>query len=481
MDLMAQETLMRTCIDLGEMGRKKVGNGAMVGAVLVRKNKIIAQGYHHAFGEKHAERELLEDFPKEMSDDDVLFVNLEPCCHTGKQPPCTDIILERGVKHVCFGMKDPDQRVSGKGIKKLLQAGVDMIGPVSRASAEYVNRGFISMRAKNRPWITLKCALTTDGRIAKDDHSPLRITSEDQDRWSHTYLRSKHDAILVGVETVVRDNPRLDTRLASSSIPRPLPPPEEGEYYKKKPLGPNIRNFSREMRKNPTPAEKMLWDAVRNDQLGVRIRRQYSLGGRIVDFYVPSHRLGIEIDGEYHSTPVKKIDDAEQDTYFRLELGIRILRLRNEQVLNHLDNALHIIQKGLSFPPPPMEEGIGVEENNKKSTLVYQPWRIILDPHLRIPLTSRVVSDEHACDTIIMTAEEGSESEKELLVRGVRVFHVPLESHVFEMGALIQKLITPAEGFFGITSILVEGGARTWEYFRNAGVVDEEVTLMGAM
>ncbi len=205
---------MHRCLDLASLGRQSVGNGALVGAVLVRDGKIIAEGYHAAFGSAHAERALLEAFTDDINPDDILYVNLEPCCHHGKTPPCTDIILERGIKHVVIGMMDPDPRVSGEGIAILQKNGVSVTGPILRAECEWLNRGFVNVRTKQRPWITLKSARSADGRIANSDGSPFKITSPEQDQWSHRYLRARHDAILVGVQTVINDNPTLDARLS---------------------------------------------------------------------------------------------------------------------------------------------------------------------------------------------------------------------------------------------------------------------------
>ena len=172
----------------------------LIGSVLVRDGKIIAEGFHAAYGTSHAERQLLENFKAEIKPTDILYVNLEPCCHTGKTPPCTDIILERGIKHIVIGMQDPDPRVAGKGIEILRKNKVQIEGPVLRAQCEWLNRGFISVRTKQRPWITVKSAHSSDGKIANDDGAPLAITDEAQNMWSHEHLRFTHDAILVGMK-----------------------------------------------------------------------------------------------------------------------------------------------------------------------------------------------------------------------------------------------------------------------------------------
>ena len=210
---------LRRCLELAEHGRGKVGNGALVGTVLVRDGEIIAEGYHAGFGKPHAERALLELFTDHILPTDTLYVNLEPCCHTGKTPPCTDIIIERGIKNIVYGMRDPDTRVSGEGLKRLRVTGCSIVGPILPEESMWLNRGFVSVRTKNRPWITLKIAKTRDGKIANADGSTLKITSEDQDRWSHEFLRATHDAILIGIGSVITDNPNLNTRFVQDSPP----------------------------------------------------------------------------------------------------------------------------------------------------------------------------------------------------------------------------------------------------------------------
>lgn len=214
-----QQTHMHHCLALAQKGRGLVGINPLVGSVLVRENKIIAEGYYRGLGTCHAERELINNFDQEIQQEDTLYVNLEPCCHHGNTPPCTDIIIERGIKHVVIGMVDPDSRVAGKGIAALQKAGITVEGPVCRAECERLNRGYVSLRNNGRPYITLKKAQTIDGRVANADGSTLCITSDVQNTWSHTHLRKTHDAILVGVQTVMTDNPQLTIRHTGYDIP----------------------------------------------------------------------------------------------------------------------------------------------------------------------------------------------------------------------------------------------------------------------
>lgn len=356
------------CLELAEHGRGLVGNGAMVGAVLVRNGSIIAEGWHAGFGYDHAEASLIKNFVptspsglrgagQKIQQEDVLYCNLEPCCHQGKMPPCTEKIIASGIKHVVFGMVDPDQRVAGKGIRILRDAGIEVIGPVLPEVCRRFNKGFVSVREQGRPYVTLKYAQTLSGAIANPDGSKKKITSDVQDVWSHTWLRAKHDAILVGSGTVLSDDPELTVR----------------HYMNKK----------------------------------------------------------------------------------------------------------------------------SIQE-------IPQPYKIILDKHCETPITSKVVSLNPERTIIVMDAATklshprppaGEAGRGALEKLGVQVFTIPLVDGIFDWTSLLQSLTgnsaphssqlkaclpdRQAHSFHGITSILVEGGPKIWKTFRDAGMVDEEVTLMG--
>ena len=133
------------CIELANRGRGRVGTNPMVGAVLVRDGQIISEAWHEEFGAEHAERLLIKIFDQDIQPDDALYVNLEPCSHSGKTPPCTDAIIEAGIKHVVFGMLDPNPAVNGRGVEILRNTGVDVIGPIDSVMCRRFNRGFVSL------------------------------------------------------------------------------------------------------------------------------------------------------------------------------------------------------------------------------------------------------------------------------------------------------------------------------------------------
>ena len=179
------------------------------------KEEIIAEAWHEEFGGKHAEILALEKAIYNLKPitynlrGATLYVNLEPCGHEGKQPPCTDAIIAAGIKTVVFGARDP---IHG-GAKELQKRGVDVVGPVFEAECRRLNKGFFSIVEQGRPWVTLKKAIRNNGTTNG------KITSEEQDRWSHAHLRATHDAILVGSGTIIVDNPQLNVRHFSPRQP----------------------------------------------------------------------------------------------------------------------------------------------------------------------------------------------------------------------------------------------------------------------
>ena len=145
---MNHEYFMRRCLDLAKQGRGLTGMNPLVGAVLVRDENILAEGWYRGVGTDHAEVDMIKKLDQTIQPKDRLYVNLEPCNHTGETPPCTQAIIDHGITHVVVGMVDPDKRVAGQGIAALREAGVAVTGPICRAECERLNRGFISVRTK---------------------------------------------------------------------------------------------------------------------------------------------------------------------------------------------------------------------------------------------------------------------------------------------------------------------------------------------
>ena len=212
------------------LARRALGNTSpnpLVGAVVVRNGRILGEGYHHRAGEPHAEIEALRDCRDRGHDPRgaTLVVTLEPCSTTGRTPPCTRAILEAGFRRVVVGAVDTNPHHAGRGLTLLREAGLEVVEGVCRAEAEGLNPGFNHWIVHRRPLVTLKAAMTLDGKIATTRGDSRWITGE-ASRRVVMRLRQEHDAILVGIGTVLADDPQLTIRRGRigssglSSIPR---------------------------------------------------------------------------------------------------------------------------------------------------------------------------------------------------------------------------------------------------------------------
>jgi len=201
---------LSACLDLARMGEGETSPNPMVGAILVKEDRILGQGFHRRAGDPHAEMEALASAGKEARGA-TLYVNLEPCVHHGRTPPCVDALIEAGVGEVIACMIDPDPRVNGKGFRKLQEAGVPIQHGTLLEPALELNEKFVKFVATGRPFVTLKAGMTLDGKIAPVRGSSRWITSERAREEAHR-MRYAHDAVLVGVGTILADDPLLTAR-----------------------------------------------------------------------------------------------------------------------------------------------------------------------------------------------------------------------------------------------------------------------------
>lgn len=212
------ELLMRRCLDLALLGKGSVSPNPLVGALLFYEGEILAENYHQQYGKEHAEvlviNEVLQkygDRAEEILSHSSLYVSLEPCSHQGKTPPCADLIVRHRIPRVIVAMTDPSEKVNGRGIERLRNAGIEVTVGVLKQDAEWINRRFITHVKQNRPYIILKWAQTADGYMAPDKQAKKWITGAEADQLVHRW-RSEEDAILVGSGTALADNPKLDVR-----------------------------------------------------------------------------------------------------------------------------------------------------------------------------------------------------------------------------------------------------------------------------
>ncbi len=211
------EIFMLQCLTLAEKGKGSVSPNPMVGALVVKNNKIIGNGFHKKFGADHAEVTAISSAKRSVRGS-TLYVNLEPCNHTGKTPPCTKLIISSGIREVIVGMRDPNPLVHGKGIKELRRAGIKVKVGVCEPECQALNESFIKFIRTKIPFVTLKIAQTIDGKIA-DIHGSSKWISNKQSRTVVHRLRSQYDAVLVGSGTIVRDNPSLTVRVVKGRNP----------------------------------------------------------------------------------------------------------------------------------------------------------------------------------------------------------------------------------------------------------------------
>ena len=208
---------MQRAINLAERGRGWTSPNPLVGCVIVKNGKIVAEGYHEKIGGWHAERNAILNSDADITGATV-YVTLEPCCHHGRTPPCSNLLIERGIKKVFIGSRDPNPLVSGKGAKQLRTAGVEVVEDFMREECDKLNPIFFHYIQTKRPYVLLKYAMTADGKIATSTGESKWITGETA-RAKVQETRHQYSAIMVGVETVLADNPMLNSRMPNARQP----------------------------------------------------------------------------------------------------------------------------------------------------------------------------------------------------------------------------------------------------------------------
>jgi len=218
------ELFMRRCIDLALFGAGYVSPNPLVGSVIVVDGNIIGEGYHKAYGGAHAEPNAIKDVLTKHADAEqllkraTLYVNLEPCAHYGKRPPCSDLIIRHQIPEVVIGCHDPFKLVDGQGIAKLKNAGIRVVENILEKECRELNRRFFTRVQKQRPYIILKWAQTKNGYFAPADKSQRWISSKLSKQLVHRW-RAEEDAVLVGKNTALIDNPQLNVRLQPGRDP----------------------------------------------------------------------------------------------------------------------------------------------------------------------------------------------------------------------------------------------------------------------
>ncbi|MDT3844857.1 MAG: bifunctional diaminohydroxyphosphoribosylaminopyrimidine deaminase/5-amino-6-(5-phosphoribosylamino)uracil reductase RibD [Bacillota bacterium] len=211
---------MRRAIELAKKGNPFCHPNPLVGAVIVRDGRILAEGWHARYGGLHAEREAIRSLT-EPADGAVLYVTLEPCCHQGKQPPCTDAVISAGIRTVVIGSRDPNPKVAGKGVRKLREAGITVYEDVLKDECDALNPVFFHYITKKMPYVRYKFAMTADGNTAVKSGESKWISSP-ASRELVQRMRSENMGIMVGIGTVLADDPMLTCRLEGESFRNPI-------------------------------------------------------------------------------------------------------------------------------------------------------------------------------------------------------------------------------------------------------------------
>ncbi|WP_252230295.1 bifunctional diaminohydroxyphosphoribosylaminopyrimidine deaminase/5-amino-6-(5-phosphoribosylamino)uracil reductase RibD [Clostridium sp. ZBS15] len=211
------EKYMGLALELAKKGIGKVNPNPLVGAVIVKDDEIIGIGYHEQYGGPHAEVNAINNATK-LLEGSTIYITLEPCAHYGKTPPCVNLIIEKKIKKVVIGMLDPNPMVSGKSVKKLKENDIEVIVGIEEEKCKKLNESFIKYITSNLPFVILKSAISLDGKIATAIGESKWITSKEARRDGHL-LRNKLSAIMVGVNTVIKDNPELTCRIENGRNP----------------------------------------------------------------------------------------------------------------------------------------------------------------------------------------------------------------------------------------------------------------------
>lgn len=216
--LESEKKFMSRAIELAKLGSGFTNPNPLVGAVIVRDGKIVAQGYHHKYGDLHAERDALKNARENGVDvrGAAIFVTLEPCCHYGKQPPCTQALIEAGIKKVVIGSRDPNPLVNGKGVKILETSGIQVVQDFMRSECDALNPIFFHYIKQKIPYVIIKYAETADGETATSAGKSKWITGELARKNVHK-TRARVAAVMTGIGTVKADNPMLNVRLEEKS------------------------------------------------------------------------------------------------------------------------------------------------------------------------------------------------------------------------------------------------------------------------
>lgn len=270
---------MAQALDLAKKGQGRTKKNPMVGAVIVKDGQVLGQGYHKAYGGPHAEREALADAQGKDIGGATIYVSLEPCCHQGKTPPCTQALIEAGLGRVVVATLDPNDKVAGKGVQILREAGIQVDVGILEEEAQELNHVFFRRMETGRPYCLVKIAMSLDGKTATKTGEAKWISSEESRKDGH-YYRAWADAILVGSGTVLADDPSLTNRSGQGQDPIRV----ILDSSLSTPLEAKILHLD-------SPAPTVIFTAVTDDE---RIQPYRDLGAELISVGKNSYGLDLE-------------------------------------------------------------------------------------------------------------------------------------------------------------------------------------------
>lgn len=277
------QKIIARCLELAENGLGFVAPNPMVGSVIVYDNKIIGEGYHRHIGKAHAEVNAITSVVnQELLRESTLYVNLEPCSHFGKTPPCADLIINKGIPKVVIAASDPNPLVAGRGIEKLRNAGIDVITGILEKEARFLNRRFYTFHEQKRPYIILKWAQTLDGfmDIDRQNNEPAQdnwITNDALKILVHKW-RSEETAILIGKNTANNDNPKLNIRYWAGQNPLRVILSREDDFSNNLHILDQSQPTQIYTRKSKPNSSNLEYISLENDSIPFVINHLYSSG-----------------------------------------------------------------------------------------------------------------------------------------------------------------------------------------------------------
>ena len=419
MSMIEHSKYMRVALDCAEKGCGRVNPNPMVGAVVVKNGEIIATGYHERYGAPHAEINAFSACrisPEGAS----LYVTLEPCSHFGKTPPCTDAIIESGVKRVVIGIRDANPLVNGKGVQKLRENGIDVIEGVLEAECRKQNEVYFHYIINKTPFVVMKYAMTMDGKTASYTGESKWITGGEARRRVHQDRR-RYSAIMVGVGTVISDDPLLTSRVDDEPLP------------------------------------------VNSDD-----RRQAIVGCNEGD------PLPVDHDDSDQSIP-SRMDDSNQSIASRMDDSDQFRVACDKEDLLHVDR--DDSDRSIASRMDDSDQSIASRMDDSNQSIAsrmddglpeHNPIRIICDTNLRTPAGSKVVTTARKVRTIIATACTDANKYEPYANAGCAIFIVSKKDGKVDLNELMAEL-----GKVGIDSILLEGGGTlNWSAI-NSGIVNK--------